>query len=169
MKDNSTKTIAKNNIADLLKTFFDAENWKYTFDEDSFILRVGVKFDKNTDSSRVEEFIYIEDGWFCVFAKYPDTINLPVCPVIPELICRLNDCIINGGLEISFDNGSIRYKIFVNCKDLLPTTEVLKDSIFIPIIMINKLAPVMQKVILGEISPHDAVTKLINDGETFGV
>lgn len=76
-----------------------------------------------------------------------------------EFICRANYGLKNGSFELDFRDGEIRYKSFVDCDEVLPSTEVVKNSIYCINIMYKLYAQGIVDIIFAGCSAKDAIAK----------
>lgn len=58
--------------------------------------------------------------------------------IMAEFICRANYGLKNGNFELDMRDGEIRYKSFVDCEGLTPTTEMVRNSIHCPAAMFDR-------------------------------
>ena len=88
--------------------------------------------------------IYVHDDSYTVLARCPirpkqgDTAAMLA---LSEFVNRANHGLRNGNFEMDFDDGEIRYKSFVDCDDLIPSENVVRDSIAVAAAMLKRYAP----------------------------
>ena len=80
-----------------------------------------------------------------------------------EFICRANYGLKNGCFEMDWKDGEIRFKSYVDCKDLLPSTTVVKNSVHCTAAMVKRYAPGIVDIIFGGAKAKDAITKCERD------
>lgn len=74
-----------------------------------------------------------------------------------EFICRANFGLKNGCFEFDFRDGEIRYKSFIDCDDVLPSTEVVKNSIHCTAAMYKRYAAGITSIIFAGSSAKEAI------------
>lgn len=79
-----------------------------------------------------------------------------------EFICRANYGLRNGNFELDMRDGEVRYKCYVYCEGITPTTEIVRTSVYVPAGMFERYAPGILNIIFGGASAKDAVEKCEN-------
>lgn len=79
--------------------------------------------------------------------------------VMAEFICRANYGLKNGNFELDMRDGEIRYKSFVDCEGLTPTTEMVRNSIHCPAAMFDRYGDGIVDIIFGNSTAKEAVAK----------
>jgi hypothetical protein len=149
-----------NEITAVVKQFLDGEDWHYSFDENRGILDFGLR-----NRSKIQKIKYLVD------VKDDEIIFYGICPIgadrddaemmaqMAEFLCRANYGLKNGSFEFDFRDGEIRYKSFVDCDGVLPSTEVVKNSIYCIDAMYKRYAPGIVDIIFAGCSAKDAIAK----------
>ena len=65
----------------------------------------------------------------------------------------------NGNFEFDYDDGQISYKTFVNTKNIVPSTEVIRDSILIPVFMFDRYGKGIIRLMLEKANPKELIEK----------
>lgn len=149
-----------NEIATVVKQFLDADDWHYSFDENRGIFDFGLRI-----RSKIQKIKYLVD------VKDDEIVFYGICPIgadrddtemmaqMAEFLCRANYGLKNGSFEFDFRDGEIRYKSFVDCDGVLPSTEVVKNSIYCIDVMYKRYAPGIVDIIFAGCSAKDAIAK----------
>lgn len=149
-----------NEIAAVVKQFLDGDDWHYSFDENRGIFDFGLRI-----RSKIQKIKYIVD------VKDDEIVVYGICPIgadrddadmmarMAEFLCRANYGLQNGSFEFDFRDGEIRYKSFVDCDGVLPSTEVVKNSIYCIDAMYKRYAPGIVDIIFAGCSAKDAIAK----------
>ena len=116
-------------IVDALRDWLDDDDWHYDYDAERHVIRTGVSLDCKLRSARV--FIPIrEDCSYIVNIVSPINGDPKDIGEMLKYLTMANYGLTNGNFELDMRDGEIRYKTYVNCKDLesLPA-QIIKDSI----------------------------------------
>ena len=155
MKKNSTE------IAKAIQNFLRSDDWKFSFDEKKEIFKFGLS--SRSKIKRLHYHIIVRDDGYTVYASSPvgaDRDDKDMMRNMGEFICRANYGLRNGNFEIDFNDGEIRYKTFVDCDGgAIPTSEVIRDSIYLPASMFKKYGDGILDIIYQNISAKKAVAK----------
>ena len=151
-------------IVNVIKQFLTDDDWHYFFNEDTGIFRFDLRI-----RSKIQNISYVIDVHNDEFVTYG------MCPIgancedsemmaqMAEFICRANYGLKNGCFEMDWRDGEIRYKSFVDCEDLLPSTAVVKNSVYCIDAMIKRYAPGIVDIIFGGAKAKDAIAKCEKD------
>jgi hypothetical protein len=77
-----------------------------------------------------------------------------------EFLHRANYGMRFGCFEMDYDDGEIRFKNSVNCKDDFPSHESIKNLCYIPVVMADRYGNGILAVSLGLTSAKDAIEKI---------
>ena len=143
-------------IAATIRNFMDSEDYKYTFDPDRGIFKAGFALSNDSILGNVEVVIRVNDTDFSSSGLCP--INAPSSRRndTANLLTRLNWVLRNGNFEMDYSDGEIRYKVYHNCAELLPSNEVLDDAIGIPAAMFSQYGQCIVDVVTGVKTPEQA-------------
>lgn len=151
-------------IADIITGFLTDDDWNYSFDEERGLVRFNLSIKGKIKSIRY--VIDIKEDEFVSYAIAPigaDNEDPRQMRKMAEFICRANYGLKNGNFELDFTDGEIRYKSFEDCENVLPSIEMVKNSIYIPSIMFERYGSGIIDMIYGDISPKEAVDKCEED------
>lgn len=147
-----------NEIANVVKQFLTDDDWHYSFDEERGIFDFDLRV-----RSKIQKIKYLID------VKEDEMVVYGICPIgadcddekmmiqMAEFICRANFGLKNGCFEFDFRDGEIRYKSFIDCDEVLPSTEVVKNSIHCTVAMYKRYAAGITSIIFAESSAKDAI------------
>ena len=150
-------------IVNVVKKFLAEDNWHYSFNEDTGIFRFGLRI-----GSKIQNISYVIDVYddeFVVYGMCPigaDRKDPEMMAQMAEFICRANYGMKNGCFELDRD-GEIRFRSFVDCEDLLPSTSVVKNSVYCTAAMFKRYAAGIVDIIFGGAKAKDAITKCEGD------
>ncbi len=147
-----------NEIANVVKQFLTDDDWHYSFDEERGIFDFGLRV-----RSKIQKIKYLID------VKEDEMVVYGICPIgtdcddekmmvqMAEFICRANFGLKNGCFEFDFRDGEIRYKSFIDCDEVLPSTEVVKNSIHCTAAMYKRYAAGITSIIFAGSSAKEAI------------
>ena len=161
----STKAFAdeteySEDIVEQIRSFLDDDDWHYDFDEERGIFRFGVNLESKLKNVRY--FLPVREDGFTVCAVCPinaDKDDPDIIKEMAEFICRANYGLRNGNFELDVRDGEIRYKIHVDCEDLIPSREVVRNSIIIPSAMFDRYAEGILDIMFRNATAADAIEK----------
>jgi len=170
MKNN---TYSKN-LASLVTAFLTEDDWHFSFDERRGLFKfvVGMK-------GKLKKLNYIVDvkqDEFVVYAISPigaDADDECTMSRMADFVCRANYGLENGNFELDMRDGEIRYKCFVDCDGINPSTEMIKTSIYCPAAMFEKYGEGIVGIIMNDdtakaTSDDDMETMLARLAAKFG-
>ena len=150
-----------NEIVNSIGEFLEKDDWHYSFDSDRGVFRFGVSVGNRLKNIRCR--ILVHDNCYTVYAVSPigpDENNKDMMNNMSEFICRANFGLRNGNFEMDFIDGEIRYKTFVNCgNDVMPASEIIKESIYTPVAMFDKYGSGITDIIFQDVAAAKAVAK----------
>ena len=117
-------------IVDALRDWLDSDDWHYEYDAERHLIKAGINLDCKLRSARI--FIPIrEDGSYIVNIYSPVNGDPANIDELVKYVAMANYGLANGNFDIDVSDGEVRYKIYVNCKDLEKLPEqIIKDSIY---------------------------------------
>lgn len=150
-------------IVNVVKKFLAEDNWHYSFNEDTGIFRFGLRL--RSKIQNISYLIDVHDDEFIVYGMCPiaaDRKDPEMMAQRAEFICHANFGMKNGCFELDRDV-EIRFRSFVDCEDLLPSTSVVKNSVYCTAAMFKRYAAGIVDIIFGGAKAKDAITKCEGD------
>ena len=147
-------------IVNVIKQFLEEDDWHYSFDEETGIFRFGLKI--RSKMQKISYVIDVHDDEIVIYGMCPlgaDHEDSEMMVQMSEFICRANYGLKNGCFELDFRDGEIRFRSYVDCENLLPSTTVVKNSIHCTAAMVKRYAPGIVDIIFGGVKAKDAITK----------
>lgn len=145
-------------LADRVKDWLDDQEFNYDFDAEEGIVRYGLTLN-NSKLSELHYVIRIQQDKILFYAICDVHVAEEYRIATAEFLCRANYGLSLGCFEFDFNDGEIRYRMTANCKNLLPTEEVLDDCFILPSVMFKRYGDELISVIYGFDNPKDAVEK----------
>lgn len=147
-------------IVDVVKRFLEDDEWNYFFDEKTgafyFNLRIRSKI------QRINYVIDVHEDELVTYGISPiaaDSDDPEVMRQMTEFICRANYGLKNGCFELELRDGEIRFRSFVDCKNLIPSKDVVKNGVHCTAAMFKRYAPGIVDIIFSGASAKDAIAK----------
>lgn len=157
MKNN----IYSKEIANAINNFLVNDDWNFSFDEEKGIFRFGVSLDSKI--KKINYSVKVNAHGFTVYVISPIGVeehDRDMMLNMAEFICRANYVLRSGNFELDMEDGEIRYKIYTDCDGgIIPTYEMVKNSIHCPAIMFDQYAPGIIDIIFGNVSAMDAIKR----------
>lgn len=147
-------------IVKVVKQFLAEDDWHYSFNEDTGIFRFGLRIRNKIQN--ISYVIDVHDDEFITYGMCPigtDREDPEMMAQMAEFICRANYGMKNGCFEMDWRDGEIRFRSYVDCENLLPSTTVVKNSVHCTAAMIKRYAPGIVDIIFGGAKAKDAITK----------
>ena len=148
------------NIADAINSFLTEDDWHFSFDDQYGLFKFGLNLKGRI--KKVSYIVDVKDDEYVVYAISPigaDEKDEKMMAVMAEFICRANYGLKNGNFELDMRDGEIRYKSFVDCEGLTPTTEMVRNSIHCPAAMFDRYGDGIVDIIFGNSTAKEAVAK----------
>ena len=147
-------------IANAISAFLREDDWHFEFDEEKGVFKFGLSL--KTRLKKVNYNIRVKEDDFSVYAVSPinaDEDDSDMMRKMAEFVCRANYGLKNGNFEFDFRDGEVRYKSHVDCEDMLPGEETIRNSISIPHGMFKRYSPGIVDIVFGDTSAEDAVER----------
>lgn len=156
----ATKKTYNVDIAQAIDRFLTEDDWKYYFNAEKGVFRFGASIEGKM--KKVQYTIGVNGDSYVVYASYPlggDPEDKDLMARLCEFITRANYGMKRGCFEMDWDDGEIRFKVFVDCDDSLPGREVIKNSVVCPGLVCNRYADGIIDVIFRDADAEEAVAK----------
>ena len=148
------------NIADAINSFLTEDDWHFSFDDQRGLFKFGLNLKGRI--KKVSYIVDVKDDEYVVYAISPlgaDEDDEKMMAIMSEFICRANYGLKNGNFELDMRDGEIRYKSFVDCEGLTPTTEMIRNSIHCPAAMFDRYSAGIVDIIFGNSTAKEAIEK----------
>lgn len=116
-------------LVNIVKQFLVDDDWHFSFDENTGVFDFGLRV-----KSKIQKINYIVDvheDEIVVYGMCPigaDHTDANMMAQMAEFLCRANYGLKNGCFELDFRDGEIRFRSFIDCEDLMPSTKVTMIS-----------------------------------------
>ena len=145
-------------IANAIHAFLTEDDWHFAFDEEKGIFKFNLTL--KSKIRKVEYFIRVASNDYTVYTVSSisaDEDDPKMMATMAEFVCRANYGLRDGNFELDMRDGEIRYKSYVNCKNYMPSQDVIRDSIYCPAAMFKNYGDGIVEIIFNEMSAKDAV------------
>ena len=152
-------------IVDAVRDWLDDDDWRYDYDAENHVIRTGVSLDCKLRTARV--FIPIrEEGSYIVNIVSPIGGDPKDIGEMVKYLTMANYGLANGNFELDVRDGEIRYKTYVNCKELesLPS-QIIKDSILVGWCMMERYGNGIAAIAMGFSDAETEIKKAEGDSE----
>lgn len=150
---NYSKTIAQT-----INEFLTNDEWHYSFDEQRGLFNFGLNIKGKIKNIRY--IVDVKDDAYIVYAVAPigvDEKDKRTMAEMAEFVCRANSGLKNGNFELDMDDGEIRFKCYVDCDGIVPSTEIVKSSIYCPAAMFDRYGDGVVGIIFSDMNAKEAV------------
>ena len=147
-------------ICELITSYLDGDNWHYTFNEDDRTYNFNISISGKLQHLRY--VVLVRGNGYTVYAISPinaDKEEPSTMLKMADFVCRANYGVRNGNFELDMNDGELRYKVFVDCDECLPSQGVIRNSIMIPSVMFERYSPGILDVIFKDADVEDAIAK----------
>lgn len=161
-----TNKMYSTKIADAVKKFLNDDDWHYSFNDETGTFRFTLSL-----SSKLKNLAYhirVKESSLLVYGVSPvgaDENDPKMMAAMADFVCRANFGLRNGCFELDMDDGEIRFRSYVDCDELAPSREVIKNSIYCTAIMFERYAPGILEIIFGNTTAKAAIEKCESDSE----
>ncbi|WP_184549074.1 YbjN domain-containing protein [Mucilaginibacter sp. FT3.2] len=149
-------------MLELLKSYFEQQNWKYSYGEDETRLNVTINGENGSFECIAGYFNEETQGGFIFLSiagsDCPDDKRLQMA----ELLTRLNFDQYLGNFELDFEAGEVRYKTSIVYNKIQPSLEVIDNLIKFNLTIMDKSLPGIIGLIYNDLTPLEAY-KLANE------
>lgn len=141
-------------IARCITDYLDADDWNYLLDEQKELIRMELRI--RSRMQKVDILMDLRDDKYVVFMTYPLGVDPEDRPAVADLLNRINYSLLFGCFEMDSTDGTVRFRLAVDCADSLPSREIVKNSLLRPASSCQKYGNAIVRVIMGVASPEEA-------------
>ncbi|HBE17168.1 MAG TPA: hypothetical protein DEG17_20395 [Cyanobacteria bacterium UBA11149] len=150
-------------IFDALVNFFTQDNWSFTKIEKQSTLRLAF----NGKNGKCDCYAQAREKQkqFIFYSVCPAKVPKPKRRALGELLSRINYGQIIGNFELDFNDGEIRYKTSISVNHNPLAAKIIKELVYINLMMMDRYLPGIRLVISGDLSPEAAILEIENEAE----
>lgn len=145
-------------IADELKNYLKNNDWNFRFDDDRGVFSFGLNI--RSKLKKIRYIIGVNEDSYVVYAASPisaDEDDDDQMKRIAEFVCRANYGLQVGNFELDFRDGEVRYKCYVSCDGVIPTTEMITESVHCPAAMFTRYGDGIIQVLFNDASAEQTI------------
>lgn len=148
-------------IKTAIEAYLRDDEWHYTLDKENNVIRCGVNLNNRLQECKI--IIDIREDKYLVYGLINLNCDEPNKDQMAKLISMINYGLIFGNFELDYSDGEVRYKTATNCKNNIPSKEIIEDSIMIPAFMFNRFGNAIIEVMFGIKDAQEAFDDIPND------
>jgi len=149
-------------LVNIIKQFLVNDGWRFSFDENNGVFSFGLKVESKIKIIRYYITVYKNEiVVYGICPIGPDHTNANMMAQMAEFLCRANYGLKNGCFELDFSDGEIRFKSFIDCENVIPSIEIIRNSICCTEAMFKLYAPGIEDIIYNDCtsSIEESITK----------
>lgn len=151
-------------IANRIREILDERDWNYDYKEEVDCFLFGVHLLKFVPKPvrRLDYIVSVEKEGFTVIAGIPievDSDEEKQMIAMMKFLHKANYGMKKGSFEFDTDDGEIRFKVHVDCKDIVPSKAMIENAIDTPGGMISLYGEGIVGIIYGGYSAAEAFEK----------
>ena len=153
-------------VAEAVKSFLQKDDWNYFFEEEKGIFQI---------PQRVGGYlrylfytIYVDDSGLTVYCTLPLGAmpdQLSELRAMEEYAVRINYGLRYGFFMFNRDKGDLRYVMYVHCKYVMPSEDIIRKCLYLPLSMLRRYSPGVIDILFRGASAKDACWRCEHPGE----
>jgi len=152
------ETTFSQKIANVIHTFLTEADWNYSFDDKSGVFQFYLSLKSKIKSIKYRIRVRADD--YTVYALSPigaDEDDAAMMASMAEFVCRANYGLRNGNFELDMRDGEIRFKSYVDCEGIVPSQEIVLNSIHCPAAMFETYGDGILGILFSGLSAKEAI------------
>lgn len=142
-------------IANTLISHMEEQEYRYEFEKERGLLRLRFKIKGKLDHVRI--ILDIHETCYVSYACIDMSVDEENRMEAAEYLTRANYGLKFGNFELDMNDGEVRYKHAVDCDHCSLSSEMIENSLNIPIAMYQRYGDNLLKVMFGMLSAEEAV------------
>lgn len=143
-------------LYDVVKQFFDEDEWPYDADEENSRLHTG--FSTSDGQSWRCRAIADEERYVVLFfSQAPSNAPYESRLAMAEFLTRANYGLRLGNFEMDINDGEVRYRTSVDMQDAVLTTAVVRNLVYANVLTMKRYLPGIEAVMQGSMTAVEAV------------
>lgn len=155
-----SKSGYSNELVNLVKQFLIEDDWHFFFDEDEGIFDFGLKIKNKIQ--KINYIVDVREDEILVYGMCPicaDCNDANMMAQMAEFLCRANYRLENGCFEFDYRDGEIRFRSFIDCDGSMPSSKVIKNSIYCTAVMYERYAAGIVGIIFSGYTAKEAIAQ----------
>lgn len=161
---NGTDSEEKQAISEVMKEFFDREDWNFVELENEAVLQMAFQGENGRWTCYACSFE--EAQQFVFYSVYPLAVPSEKVSQIIEYLTKVNYGLIIGNFELDYSDYEIRYKTSIDVENEQLTLGLIENLVYANVLSMDKYLPGISSIINHELSPDEAIAIVENPPET---
>ena len=141
-------------IRDAIIAFLKEDDWHYEMDEEREVIKMGLNLDNKLKNSRI--LIDLRDDKYMVYFSVPLNTDESERPEMARLLNRINYGLMFGCFEMDEKDGEVRFRYSVDCDGAVPTSAMVRHSLYRPAMTLDKYGNAIVQVLMGVATAEEA-------------
>ena len=143
---------------------FKELDWKYRSNEleEKCLFQTGVQLGEESKISKITFNIEVRESFILITSICDIKADIDNITRMSEYVCRVNWGLINGNFEYNYDNGNIRYKIYIDTEERQSSKKEIITSIIISAEMWSKYGNGLMDILGSDRSVKDIIESIEN-------
>jgi hypothetical protein len=141
-----------------VQRFFEEDDWKPRQLEGQPILTMGFKGDNG--SWRCYARVHEEQDRFMFYSLMESHVPDDKRVAVAEYLTRANYGLYIGNFEMDFSDGEVRFKTSIDVEGGELTQVMIKNLVYVNVMMMDKYLPGVMSVIYAATPPQDAIEEI---------
>lgn len=147
-----------NHLKDMIESELKSIGLNYEYIQDDNLFLFNMTMDNSVGTLKV--IIHIFPDSYVVYAILNNRVSSKKASRVSDFLHRANRGMLNGNFEYDHVNGRIRFKLFVNAKDINLSKAIIDDSISIPLSMFSIYGEGLLRVMVGDGIPEKVIDEI---------
>lgn len=145
-------------LKQIVESELKSKKLNYEYNEQKKIFFFNMTMDNSVGTLRV--VVHILTDAYVVYAILNNPVNKKKAFRVAEYLHRANRGLLNGNFEYDFNDGEIRFKVYVNAKDVKISEAIVEDSIIVPLSMFSLYGDGLLQVMFGKEDPEKIIQQI---------
>ncbi|WP_073592459.1 YbjN domain-containing protein [[Phormidium ambiguum] IAM M-71] len=157
-QEESEDAIEYQPVSEVIREFFDEDDWNYVQLEDGNTLQMSYQGDNGRWTCYASPAD--ESQRFMFYSVAPlDTPPNKISTMV-EFLTKANYGLMIGNFEIDFNDGEIRYKTSIDVENNQLTTNLVKNLVYVNVETMDNYLPGIVGILNNQLSPDEAIAKI---------
>jgi len=145
-------------MLDVVKQFFDEDEWHYDEIPDRDLLAVGYAGQNGsfTCVAQARDALY----QFLFYCLLPTKVPEDKRDDVAKFITLANYGMRIGNFELDYADGEVRYKTSIDVEDDRLSTALLRNAVYTAVLTMDRYQPGIMQVVYGNVEPEEAVDRI---------
>jgi hypothetical protein len=148
----------QNTLLEQVKTFLEEDGWNYAEAATGTALTIPFKGDSGSWLCYAET--KEEAQQFVFYSILPYTVPESKRLAVSEFITRANYGVVIGNFELDLEGGELSYKTSIDVEGGALAPTMIKNMIYLNVLMMDRYLPGLNKVVYGDADPADALQEV---------